>query len=175
MPKSLPLQVDLKSNDIVEKLLSIGEAAAKMGVRTSALRYYDERGLVAPATRRSGRRFYGPSQLRKIALLQMLQRLEINLEVAAALFDPPSKGWRASVREQIDQVDTVLVRATVARAFLSHLLQCPAKHPTRDCETMLGILDDRVAGTPLEALANEHGLTIPEAATGKKPLKPKRG
>jgi DNA-binding transcriptional MerR regulator len=37
-------------------LVSIGEAARILGLNPSALRYYDERGLLRPATRQAGRR-----------------------------------------------------------------------------------------------------------------------
>lgn len=155
-------------------LVSIGEAAATLGVRTSALRYYDERGLVTPAKRRGGRRYYGPAELRKLAFLQLLQRLDIDLEIAAAVFDPPSRGWRESVHEQIEALDALIVQAQVARGFLEHLLVCPADHPTRDCATMIGILDDRVAGKPLEDLAREHGVEVPEPRTRSRPRRKKR-
>jgi hypothetical protein len=39
----LRVQVSLKSNEIVEPI-PIGEAAERLGLRPSALRYYDERG-----------------------------------------------------------------------------------------------------------------------------------
>jgi MerR family regulatory protein len=47
---TLQVQVGLKSNDGME-LIPIGEAAALLGLSTSALRYYDERGLVRPSGR----------------------------------------------------------------------------------------------------------------------------
>ena len=153
------------------ELVSIGEAAATLGIRTSALRYYDERGLVTPARRKGGRRYYGPAELRKLAFLQLLQQLDIDLEVAAAVFDPPSASWRESVREQIDALDALLVQAQVARGFLEHLLECPAEHPTRDCPTMTGILDQRVAGKSLEQLAKDHGVELPRRA--RKPRRPR--
>ena len=54
------------------QLVPIGEAARRLGVNTSALRYYEERGLVTPA-RRAGRRVYGPGDLRRLAFIQVLQ------------------------------------------------------------------------------------------------------
>lgn len=44
-------------------LVSIGEAARMVGINPSALRYYEERGLVRPAARHAGRRMYAPEQL----------------------------------------------------------------------------------------------------------------
>ena len=50
MASRVVLQVGLKSNGTMD-LISIGEAAHKLGLNASALRYYEERGLVRPAAR----------------------------------------------------------------------------------------------------------------------------
>lgn len=47
METTLPVHVGLKSNGPMEAI-PIGEAAARLGMTTSALRYYDDRGLVHP-------------------------------------------------------------------------------------------------------------------------------
>ena len=41
-------------------LLPIDEVARRLGIRASAIRYYEDRGLIGPASRHSGRRWYGP-------------------------------------------------------------------------------------------------------------------
>jgi DNA-binding transcriptional MerR regulator len=43
------------------ELVPIDEVARWLGIRASAIRYYEERGLVHPLSRQSGRRWYGPS------------------------------------------------------------------------------------------------------------------
>jgi hypothetical protein len=57
--------------------MAIGEAAGRLGLRPSALRYYDEQGLVAPRARQAGRRMYGPAELRQLAFLKIAHRLGI--------------------------------------------------------------------------------------------------
>ena len=49
------------------ELLTIGEVAEQAGVATSALRYYDELGLLPPATRVSGQRRYRPEAVARSA------------------------------------------------------------------------------------------------------------
>src|SRR2546430_10176021 len=56
-------------------LVSIGDAARLLGLNTSALRYYEQRGLVRPVNRQHGRRMYDATQLRRLALIQIMQRL----------------------------------------------------------------------------------------------------
>ncbi|MFL6055001.1 MAG: MerR family transcriptional regulator, partial [Actinoallomurus sp.] len=69
-------------------LIPIGEAAKRLGMRTSALRYYEERDLVRPAARVQGKRVYGLQELRRLAFIQIAQRLGIGLDTAAAVPRP---------------------------------------------------------------------------------------
>jgi DNA-binding transcriptional MerR regulator len=98
-------------------IISIGEAADRVGMSPSALRYYDERGLVCPRARRAGRRMYGSEELRRLAFLKIAQRLGLPLDTAAAVLDAPSPQWRETVRRQIAQLDEVITQARGAQVF----------------------------------------------------------
>ena len=80
------------------KLIPIGEAARRLQLRPSALRYYDERGLVPATARQGGRRMYGRAELRRIAFLTIAQRLGIPLNTAAAVLDAPGPQRPAAPR-----------------------------------------------------------------------------
>src|SRR5262245_39333833 len=80
---TVALHVGLKSNGGMEQM-SIGEAARMLGLNTSALRYYEDRGFLTP-NRHGGRRMYGRDELRRLAFTQLLQRLGISLDAAAAV------------------------------------------------------------------------------------------
>jgi len=150
------------------ELVTIGEAARMLALNTSALRYYEDRGLVAPE-RRGGKRVYGPEQLRRLAFIQLMQRLGVGLDAAAAMLDEPSEHWRAVVGEQIAALEDLIARANGARDFLQHALACPADHPVDQCPHMIEVLDKRVAGTSIEQIAEEQGqpLPIPPAAPNR--------
>ena len=137
-------------------LIPIGEAAARLGLSTSALRYYDERGLVRPQVRRGGRRMYGSEELRRLAFIKVAHRLGLPLQTAAAVLDAAGPSWRQTVRQQIDELDAVIAQAHGAQLFLTHALNCPTEHPARDCTTMMAALDSLVAGTTVEELAAQH-------------------
>ncbi|MDT5303685.1 MAG: hypothetical protein QOG79_7068 [Mycobacterium sp.] len=129
-----------------------------MGLKTSALRYYDERGLVPAGTRRSGARLYGRDELRRLAFIKIAHRLGIPLETVGAILDAPSAQWRDTVREEITQLDQLIKQAEGAKTFLTHALNCPSAHPTRDCPKMTAALDQLVAGdTTMEQLREEYG------------------
>lgn len=128
------------------ELVPIGEAARRLGVNTSALRYYEERGLVSP-DRRAGRRVYAPGDLRRLAFIQVLQRLGVGLDAASAVLDGPSEQWRGVVRDQLAALDDIVARATAASEFLRHALECPAEHPVQECP-YLGETLDRFSSRP---------------------------
>lgn len=67
---------------------------ARLEARRHDRRYYEQRGLLLTVARRGGRRVYGPDQLRRLAFLQIVHRLGISLDAAAALLDAPSDQWR---------------------------------------------------------------------------------
>jgi DNA-binding transcriptional MerR regulator len=138
------------------KLVPIGEAARRLGLRTSALRYYEERGLVRPPLRADGQRRYGPQELRRLTFIKIAKELSLPLDAAAAVLDEPGEQWRAVIGEQIAELDALIVRAQSAKAFLAHARLCPEEHPVRDCPVLIGILDRLLDGASLEQIAGEH-------------------
>lgn len=138
------------------ELVPIGEAAERLGLRASALRYYEGRGLVRPATRRGGQRRYGPEGLRRLAFIKIAKELGLPLDTAAAVLDEPTEQWRAVIGEQIAELDELIARAQSAKAFLGHAQMCPAEHPVRDCPYLIQALDRVADGTSFEQIASEH-------------------
>jgi DNA-binding transcriptional MerR regulator len=67
--------------------LRIGEAAARAGVSTRTLRYYEELGLLPPSTRTTGgARRYSETELERLAHIRELQDLMgFNLEEIRAI------------------------------------------------------------------------------------------
>jgi DNA-binding transcriptional MerR regulator len=155
MATTLQVKVGLKSNDAMD-LIPIGRAAARLGLSASALRYYDERGLVCPPARQAGRRMYGSEELRRLAFVKIAHRLGLPLETAAAVLDAPGPQWRQTVRAQIAELDEVIAHAQAAQNFLAHAMNCPTDHPARQCATMIAALDRLVGGATVDELAAEH-------------------
>jgi MerR family copper efflux transcriptional regulator len=137
-------------------LVPIGEAARLLGMNASALRYYEERGLVAPVTRSGGRRMYGRQELRRLAFVRTMQQLGISLDTAGAVLDAPGEQWRAAAAEQIDMLGELINRAKTAQSVLRHAIECPAEHPARECEVWIGLVDRLVDGYTFAQLAAEH-------------------
>ncbi|ALG06477.1 MerR family transcriptional regulator [Kibdelosporangium phytohabitans] len=127
---------------------SIGETARKLGVAVSALRYWDERGVVAPAARKSGNRFYGEDELHCLAVAKMLQDTGLlSLEEITTIVRGPVDGdsWRTAVNARLAAIHAQQQRLATAEAFLNHFLRCPNEDPVAGCphlrkdtEAMLG-------------------------------------
>lgn len=64
----------------MNKLLTIGQLAKKAGMRTSALRYYEEQGLLSPIQRsESGYRLYAPQAQETLHFIQRAQQIGFSL------------------------------------------------------------------------------------------------
>jgi MerR family transcriptional regulator, redox-sensitive transcriptional activator SoxR len=61
-------------------LMTIGEVSRRSGVASSALRFYEERGLIASERAGSGHRRYPRSVLRRVAFIVFAQRIGLTLE-----------------------------------------------------------------------------------------------
>lgn len=101
------------------ELLTIGTAADRTGVATSALRFYEREGLIRSVRSSGGQRRYHRDELRRIAFIRVAQRVGLSLEeIAEALSRLPSgrtptkadwerlsKSWRPRLDEQIAMLE----------------------------------------------------------------------
>jgi len=130
-------------------LLSIGELSERTGVPTTALRYYDELGLVRPATRAAGRRRYSESAVGDVGVVLFLREIGFSLAEIGRFVT----GDRQSVRDMIDDKLRELAeqqhRIEVARTALEHGRRCPASDPLK-CSRFWSILEGRRRGLSLE-------------------------
>ena len=136
----MPAPEPTLASSVTPRLLSIGELSERTGVPTSALRYYDELGLVRPAARAAGRRRYAPSAVRDVGLILFFRELGFSLaEIGRFL-----AGERQSRREMIDHKLAELAeqqhRIEVARTALEHGRQCPASEPMK-CSRFWSIIE----------------------------------
>jgi MerR family redox-sensitive transcriptional activator SoxR len=116
--------------------LSIGEAARRANVRTSALRYYEEEGIIPAARRVNGRRYYTEDLLRLIEVARFAQSVGFNLEEIKALFadrKDPAAQWPVFARAKMDELDQVIGRAQAMKDALARGLRCGCIR-LEDCE-----------------------------------------
>ena len=74
------------------KRFTVGELAARAGVATSALRFYEANGLIASERSDSGHRRYRPDALRRVSFIRVAQRVGLSLnEIREALDSLPKR------------------------------------------------------------------------------------
>lgn len=86
--------------------------AARAGVRVSALRFYEDRGLISSHRSEGGQRRYERSVLRRVAFIQVAQRVGLTLEeIGRALATLPeerglsAEDWRQLSKEWRPMLD----------------------------------------------------------------------
>ncbi|WP_433264635.1 MerR family transcriptional regulator [Actinosynnema sp. CS-041913] len=129
--------------------LSIGELSERTGVPTSALRYYDELGLVRPAAREAGRRRYATSAVRDVSVILFFREIGFSLAEIGRFLGGERQGRREMIDHKLVELAERQHRIEVARAALDHGRQCPASDPLK-CSRFWLIIEGRQRGLPLE-------------------------
>ncbi len=103
----------------METVLAIAEVARRSGVASSALRFYEEKGLITSERAGSGHRRYPRSALRRIAFIVFAQKIGLSLdEIGAELAKLPpdrvptrgdwarlSGGWKKRIDARIAELE----------------------------------------------------------------------
>ena len=125
-------------------LLTITEVSRRSGVASSALRFYEDRGLIASERAGSGHRRYPRAVLRRIAFIVFAQKIGLSLEeIGVELSKLPhnrvpersdwmklSAGWTRRVDERIAELERLRTGLTqcIGCGCLS-LQQCQLANP----------------------------------------------
>ena len=110
------------------KLLDISEVAKRSGVNASALRYYEEKGLIASMGRRGIRRLFEPVVLQRLALIRLGQAAGFSLGELAGMLPPgdaPEIG-REALLGKAEELERRIRRLSAMRDALRHAATCPA-------------------------------------------------
>jgi MerR family redox-sensitive transcriptional activator SoxR len=143
-----------------DERLTIGMLARSTGVATSALRYWEQLGLLTAPVRESGQRRYASSAVRLVGLILLLREVgftlrEIRTLVADRAEDPVA--WQELYQRKLVELDEQISRAQVARTALAHGLACPHDGGVFDCPNFTAAVSARLDGRPLrEAHAQVH-------------------
>jgi DNA-binding transcriptional MerR regulator len=144
-------------------LLTIGELARRAGVTASALRYYEELGLLPAPARISGQRRYPESAARLVAAILLYSDAGFTLAEQKALMAPRgAAGWRQLAQRKLAELDEQIARALAAREAIRHGLRCPHEDITQ-CPNFNAGVTARLAGQPLSRSHQQlHGQRFPE-------------
>jgi MerR family redox-sensitive transcriptional activator SoxR len=110
--------------------LSIGEVARRSGLKASAIRFYEQDGLLPKPVRQSGQRRYTDAIFDRLALLDYAKRSGFTLSEIRTLFrnsvekgSLPS-GWRELAKEKIRELDLQAEQIAVMKALLERISRC---------------------------------------------------
>lgn len=110
--------------------LTIGEIAHQVGVAPSAIRYYEEIGLLPPPVRVNGRRHYDPSTLQRLRVIARAQQAGFTLGEIRELFfgfavgTHPAARWEALARRKLVETEEQLRRMRAMQSLLHEGLRC---------------------------------------------------
>ena len=111
--------------------LTIGEVSKRSGVAASALRFYEERGLIASEREGSGHRRFPRSVLRRLAFIVFAQRIGLTLdEIGNELAKLPDKrtpspsDWEKLSADWLERIDKQVTELRRLRAGLTNCIGC---------------------------------------------------
>ena len=109
------------------QVLLIGDLAERAGLAPSAIRYYEQQGLIRPVGREAGRRLFAESAANRLRAITGAREAGFSLEEIRRLLDSQAEGtevWRDLVVAKVAQVRSRIERLEVIEATLRESLEC---------------------------------------------------
>src|SRR5271156_864290 len=110
--------------------MKIGELAGRTGLNASAIRYYEQVGLLAAPHRASGQRRYADDAVHRVRLICFASEMgftlgEIKIFLNGLREDAPvGPRWRKLALRKIQEVKRTIDRSRQLKTLLEHLLEC---------------------------------------------------
>jgi DNA-binding transcriptional MerR regulator len=108
--------------------MDISEVARQSGVPASALRYYEEKGLITSIGRRGLQRVFPQDVLERLALIALGRSAGFSLDEIARMFSPKGKPKidRRLLADKADELQKTIRKLSAMRDGLLHAAACPA-------------------------------------------------
>jgi len=109
--------------------LTVSQVASQVGLRPSAIRYYERIGVLTPAQRVSGQRRYDASALHRLAVIQRARQTGFTLPEIRELFfgfreaTPASKRWKKLSQRKLVELDSQLEHIRSMQRLIRKLMQ----------------------------------------------------
>jgi DNA-binding transcriptional MerR regulator len=139
--------------------LTISEVARQVGLRPSAIRYYERVGILPPTQRISGQRRYDTTVLYRLAVIQWARRVGFTLEEIRQLFfgfgnvTRASERWQKLSRRKLVELDVLMNGIKTVRRLLKKMMQNCRCDTLEQCGKGIfrgGCADDAVKSLPLK-------------------------
>jgi DNA-binding transcriptional MerR regulator len=145
--------------------MDIAEVARRSGVPASALRFYEEKGLIASIARRGLRRVFDPGVLERLALIALGQSAGFSLDEISLMFAPDGRPCldRKLLAAKADELDRTIRKFRHMRDSLRHAAACRAPSHM-ECPTFRRILRATAASAATGSLRKKIRTTRPASA-----------
>lgn len=110
--------------------LKISRVAKQFGLRASALRYYEQIGVLPASHRRSGQRLYDESALRRLAIIQRARDIGFTIKEVQVLFSdfssgpPVSERWHSLCAAKLEELDERIGQIHDMQRMLRKMMNC---------------------------------------------------
>jgi MerR family transcriptional regulator, redox-sensitive transcriptional activator SoxR len=110
--------------------MKIGELAQKVGLRPSAIRYYESVGVLPRASRQSGQRLFDVETERYLRVIEFARKAGFTVAEIKLLFHgfkenaPASHRWKTLARMKIRDMDLLMKRLGTMRRLLKNSMSC---------------------------------------------------
>jgi MerR family transcriptional regulator, copper efflux regulator len=125
---------------------AVGDAAARFGLETHVLRYWEDEGLLRPARDGAGRRRYSDDDLVRIAVVVRSKAAGMSLEQIAVLLDGQAPSRHRVLQDHLADLDRRMAEMERSRRLTEHAFRCRA-HDVSTCPRFRAILSDVIAGS----------------------------
>ncbi len=127
--------------------MDIAEVAKRSGVPASALRFYEEKGLIRSVGRQGLRRRYDPGVLDRLALIALGRAAGFSLDEIGRMFgsDGRPRIDRRMLADKAEQLDGTIRMLVAMRRGLRHAAVCPAPSHM-ECPTFRRLLSAAAGG-----------------------------
>ena len=108
--------------------MDISEVSKQTGIPSSALRYYEQKGLIASVREKGARRRYATNVLDQLALIALGQAAGLSLDEIRSMLSPygPPNIDRQLLSAKADEIDALIKRLKAMSNGLRHAAACPA-------------------------------------------------
>lgn len=118
---------------MTQEVLTIGEVAQRVGLNTSAIRYYEAIGVLPEPERQTGQRRYTTDTVRRLEVVDVAKRAGFTLDEARILLatrddgTPAHEQIRELAQRKLPDIDALIERAQAMRTWLSTATGCNCK------------------------------------------------
>ena len=105
-------------------LLAIGKIAEATALAVSAIRYYDEQGVISAATRIGGKRRFEPDVVGRVNFIQRAQNADFSLDEIQSLLDDEADDRNRIVRDKLVELTDRRQRLDEMITMLGEIQSC---------------------------------------------------